>query len=171
MKTRKRLWIIIGSVVAVLAILAVAGWNWHEKPSFCSTVCHTAMDPYVASWESGDGMAAAHAAADVACLECHEPTLSEQLSEVGKTVTGNYTVPLEQRNFGTAEFCLECHGTYEDLAAATEGYAPPDYNPHDSHYDELDCYTCHSMHGQSEMFCTSCHDGLKVPDGWTAAPM
>jgi hypothetical protein len=46
------------------------------------------------------------------------------------------------------------HTSYADIRQATEALEP---NPHDSHFAELDCGTCHRMHGPSEDSCAQCH--------------
>ena len=107
---------IIGGVVAVVVIAAVAGGLvWHEQPSFCNAICHTPMDGYLATYEAEPGqpatdkwgnevadasgmMAALHRqkgeenGESITCLSCHVPTLSEQLSEGMHWVTGSYNV-------------------------------------------------------------------------------
>jgi DnaJ-class molecular chaperone len=50
--------------------------------------------------------------------------------------------------------CLTCHGSYEALAKKTTHRSR---NPHDSHYPNLDCITCHHGHQTRENFCASCH--------------
>lgn len=163
---KRTIWIIIA--VALVAVLGVAGWKWHEQPTFCSAVCHKVMTPYVESWQGGDMLAATHAKANIKCLDCHEPTISQQLSEVGKYITGNYKTPLPESNIGTKEFCFKCHGTYAEIAEKTEGYSGK-ANPHDSHEGALDCNQCHRVHGQSQLLCAACHGSLELPAGWKAA--
>lgn len=65
------------------------------------------------------------------CLDCHVPTIGEQLSEGGAWLTGNYYVPLAERttadltaarDIDADSFCLNknCHNmTRDDLAQAT----------------------------------------------------
>jgi len=124
---KKRL--VVGlAVLVVLAALLAGGWTWHEQPSFCGAVCHKVMGEYVASWEDGGGLAQAHAEAasteyadGVKCLDCHEPTLQEQIEEVQTYVTGSYRNPLAKVTFSD-DFCFRCHDSWETVAAGTDGY-------------------------------------------------
>jgi hypothetical protein len=47
------------------------------------------------------------------------------------------------------------------------------YNPHDNHFGTLMCTKCHDHAGKgnSQVWCTSCHIGMKIPKGWSAAPV
>lgn len=163
-----RRWIVVGVVAAALVAAGVGFWVWHEQPGFCNAICHTPMDPYVEGYYSRDPalLSAVHEGADVTCMGCHKPTLSEQLAEGASWVAGGYGVPLEQRRFDD-RFCLNkaCHDTSrEGLAVDTRGYA---YNPHeDYHGDDLACRDCHKVHEPSVNACTQCHADALVPDGW-----
>ncbi len=50
--------------------------------------------------------------------------------------------------------CLSCHGSYRELARKT---ASLPRNPHNSHYPNLECTTCHHGHQKEENFCAGCH--------------
>lgn len=56
------------------------------------------------------------------------------------------------------EVCQACHGTLEELAAATAHVQPtnPHMSPHGAPYAV--CSLCHMQHEPSENFCASCHD-------------
>ena len=57
--------------------------------------------------------------------------------------------------------CLNCHGTYEQLAAKGEKL---EHNPHASHLGELECGNCHQGHKASVDYCARCHTfAFKVP--------
>ena len=191
---KKRVGITVG-VVAVVLIVAIAGmWSWHEKPSFCGTVCHTPMASYLETYEqpvNSEGvdkygnpvsntstmLAAYHGAMRFDCLDCHKPTLNQQVSEGIAWITGDYQYPLEERSvaelgepsgMGSDEMCLNesCHNlTRDDLYNLTASENSI-YNPHWAHHETLDCGTCHKAHGQSVMYCTKCHAQAVVPDGW-----
>ncbi len=53
-----------------------------------------------------------------------------------------------------SETCLSCHVSYKELARKT---ANRPRNPHDSHYPNLECTTCHHGHQKEENFCAGCH--------------
>ena len=126
-KKKKKKWpIVLGTVVGVIAVLAVAFVVWHNQPSFCNAICHTPMDPYLPTYEATPGqasmdkwgnevsdasamMACTHAAEGITCMGCHVPTLSEQINEGIEWISGNYEVVsnptygvvLEERNLKT----------------------------------------------------------------------
>lgn len=213
---RKALPIVIGcTVVAVIAVAGAGFIAWHEQPSFCNAICHTPMDPYVSTLTDGatdkygnelaseaektSMLSYAHANIEngdaIECLDCHVPTLGEQVSEGLSWATGNYTVKgtnangqaflesrsledlVEARGLEPDQFCLNdaCHTsndgsvlTREDLVALTaDEYG--DLNPHEAVHEELACGTCHKAHTQSVNYCSNCHDDAKIPDGWLSA--
>lgn len=81
-----------------------------------------------------------HSAAGLDCKSCHgDAAFTEPVAEAA---------------------CVQCHGTYSDLAART----PWEPNPHRSHMGELACSTCHTIHKPSVSFCDQCHSfGMQVP--------
>ena len=165
----KHVLILIAGVVLVASVAAVGLWEYHEQPQFCGTFCHI-MEPYVESWTDSHLLANAHAETGVTCLDCHEPTLEQQLDELIVYVKNDYKEPLKQREFDN-EWCLRCHehGSYEDIIERTKDYSVngQQVNPHDPPMDMLanvgqehfDCYSCHEMHGESATinFCFGCH--------------
>lgn len=88
-----------------------------------------------------------HAANNMQCSSCHD----EEDPTQG-------VAPV------SADKCLSCHGSREEVAARTAEVGE-DINPHDNfHYDQgLDCTTCHKTHTDSVNLCASCHD----TDLWT----
>ena len=129
-------------------------------------------------------LAVSHAAEGITCLDCHTATMSQQIHEATAWISGNFVSydndmfpsAIDERSLtqlmvatgGTGEeFCLRegCHEyAREDLGALTADYA---YNPHDNHYSlQLDCSECHKAQRASVLFCTNCHSGLKIPEGW-----
>lgn len=164
-----------GVVIAVLAALGATGFVWHEQPSFCSAVCHTPMDAYVEGFLSDDItlLADDHASTDLACLDCHVPTMAQQIEEAQTWISKDFvfyeeTGLLYPRKTGTAQYCTQpgCHSNNEELIVATESYE--EFNPHGpSHNGKLECFTCHNMHRQSVFYCATCHEELIVPEGWT----
>ena len=177
-KKRKNKWLVLGVIVAVLVVAGVGFNIWHEQPSFCNTVCHAPMDNYVASYTSDDpGMLVTpHAKAGVNCLDCHNPKMSEQLTEVVAWTSdtfpvdeqGNLVYP-DAENMASPEFCLKsgCHD-WNDVVNSTWGFAGNDakYNPHSSHQDgAVQCGDCHKSHSTSTLYCGKCH-ALNLPEGW-----
>ena len=195
-------------VVAVVLVVAGAGfWVWHEQPSFCSAICHTPMDSYNETYDQDKGvegvdkygnlvtntasmMAVSHREdAGTTCLDCHVPSLGEQISEGINWISGNYEVvetqtgnlvPTERslsdlteaRGVASEQFCLNeaCHTnddgsvmTRDDLIAKTSNYSR---NPHVEQHESVDCGECHKAHRASVNKCTQCHDDAPVPDGW-----
>lgn len=169
-KKRARKWPIVVGVVVVVLVAAGAGFLvWHEQPGFCNAICHDPMDPYVEGYYSNDPnlLVSAHAQEGYECLDCHEPTLSEQVSEAVAWATGDFYSDLAKHDLGTEELCLNeaCH-VRADIAAATEDWGGTDFNPHASHVGkDVQCGDCHSVHRESELYCNKCHNAT-LPEGW-----
>ena len=99
------------------------------------------MMPYFRTWADSTFLDHTHAGADIDCAGCHN------------TFFPNSGLSLED--------CLKCHGSYEDLSGTTREVEP---NPHDSHYMDLRCTLCHKGHGDSVLYCNTCHEfDLEVP--------
>lgn len=177
---KKRKWPVVLGVVAVVLVAAVVGFGvWHAQPSFCNAVCHQPMDPYVEGYYSQDDslLVSTHASAGAKCLDCHEPTLSQQVSEGVAWISGDFEVPMESRSETIAvnDFCLSCHDDgdastgmdWDDIVSSTADWnGQPGVNPHANHYfDNLQCGSCHSMHGTSSLVCSDCHV-MELPEGW-----
>lgn len=171
---KKKLIVALVAALVVFGALGVAGWKWHEMPSFCNAICHSPMDRYVEGYYSGDDtlLITKHAGAGIECLECHHPGIETQIMEVTHWVSGNFYDPLYKRNLGN-DFCLDpnCHPfTYQDLEQAT---ADLPFNPHSLQHGEQQCASCHRMHDQSVLYCTQCHneaaqliDSNSTTKGW-----
>jgi len=114
----------------------------------------------LAATEGGPGGALAkkHGAAGVACANCHGAGMP------AKSKGRDAALP----RLATRTFCLGCHASYQAVAAKTVHYDGW-YNPHVSHYGELECYQCHRVHRASELFCTRCHLDMKLPPSWKAS--
>lgn len=176
-RKKTKLMIVVGSVAAVIVVAAAGFWIWHEQPAFCGTMCHDTMGSYLEGYEGDKLLAASHAGADVVCLDCHEPTLQQQIGELQKQLAGDYRLPLEKMAVDD-EFCMRsgCHSR-EEIIAATADYtndqgatanphsmtfAAQDNqktNPHGAGGESIPCSTCHTMHRKSvEMdYCYGCH--------------
>lgn len=169
----------MAGTVAVVLVLAGAGfWVWHEQPSFCNAICHSPMDNYVESYSSGDAgmLVTQHVEAGKNCLDCHNPVITEQLTEVCTWMADDYPMTDDgmlntDKEIATEEFCTNdgCHNM-SDVVNATWGFEGNDakYNPHSSHQDnQLECGDCHKSHETSTLYCAKCHD-LNLPEGWEA---
>ena len=80
------------------------------------------------------------------------------------------TAPASQSAYSSYTFTT-MEQLYEDTASVAERLG---YDPHNSHYGSLSCTTCHESaeDGSSQMWCSSCHVGFKLPDeGWTDYPL
>mgnify|MGYP001436858331 CR=1 FL=1 len=190
-KKKKKWPIVLLIIVLVIAALGCGFWVWHQQPTFCNAICHTPMDNYVNGYydDNSGTLASLHRNAgsltevsatpkNIACLDCHEAKLNEQMSEGIAWISGNYSVDASgnltlsaaevMKGGGTTakEFCTRCHD-YDKVVASTENWGGEDgVNPHSSHQGELECTNCHSAHGTSTLYCNSCHN-WKLPDGWT----
>ena len=217
-RNKKRVGIVAGVVAAVVVVAGVGAFAWHEQPSFCNAICHTPMDGYLETYEATPGqaatdkwgnevadasgmLAAVHASNDskATCLSCHVPTMSEQLTEGGEWVSGNYTLVeqeggsvllterdsdqlTEARGDRGDEFCLRsgCHVnddgsvmTREDLTKLTakesDDPAVIIRNPHSWQHGAQACTDCHKAHRASVLICTECHADMELPEGWISA--
>ena len=210
---RKRLGITLGCIAAVLVVAGAGFMVWHEQPSFCNAICHTPMDGYLETYEAEPGQAATdkwgNQVADASgmlsavhrtndsnatCLSCHQPVISEQVSEGLSWSSGSYTLMAtdgnpageltergtsqltEARGVAGDEFCLnkDCHNlTREDLTALTEvesdNPAVIIRNPHSWQHGQQACSDCHKAHRASVLTCTQCHADMELPEGWISA--
>ena len=164
--SRKRIVVIavLLGVVLVGGVGAAGFWQYHEEPQFCAT-CHI-MDPYLDSLQTPGFGAQVHAEEGLACLDCHEPTIQQQMDELAVYLQGDYEVPLKDLKY-RMEDCLACHehGDYEEIIEMTADLEEElGANPHASHYGEMECRLCHKMHGESDDYCAQCHAyGFEVP--------
>lgn len=105
--------VIAATCIAIVAIVGIAFWHWHETPGFCGTMCHNSMSAYsetfvqelgkpgVDKWGNAVSNVSAmlgpvHNQVGKSCLSCHIPTLPQQLGEVRETLTGEYYFPLHE---------------------------------------------------------------------------
>jgi hypothetical protein len=153
--------------LVVFAIVAIAGAGvFHiteasKSAAYCSS-CHV-MDSVVASTTSPTRLAYGHTQAGVTCQECHPQTTGTLAQEIASNAIHSYLQPLAPIKFET-QACLQCHGTYAQLAQRTQNLAR---NPHDSHQGQLDCRTCHRVHSDSVYYCGQCHGDATMPKvGW-----
>lgn len=184
-KKRKKKWpIVLGTVVAVIAVAVVGFLVWHEQPSFCNAICHMPMDPYLPTYEATPGeastdkwgnevadasgmLAAVHrvageeAGSKITCMSCHVPTLSEQIGEGISWISGDYEVLANDTWGGVLqERDLETLVTARGLDSGDEFCLNPDC--HDFTRSDLiqltSKYTRNPHVAQhSTLTCDSCH--------------
>lgn len=173
-RRKKSLWMGVGIVVAVVICAGVGFSMWHNQPTFCNAICHKPMDVYVDGFYNDTSLLAhTHQKSHVNCLDCHVPTLDEQIGEAVSWVKDDYEV-LEDGHLKTVgvtadtKMCFSsgCH-TNDEIIEATKNWGGVEgVNPHQSHQGEaIDCSNCHGVHTTSAMYCNTCHD-YKVPEGW-----
>lgn len=100
---------IAGVIVGVVFLACLGFGAWHETPGFCGAICHTPMDPYLATYETGshdklgnelDQTEASSMLSykhktymgGMRCMDCHKPVIGQQLSEGANWVSGNYSI-------------------------------------------------------------------------------
>lgn len=198
-RNRRKALVVTSVCVAIAAVAGVMLWEWHETPSFCNAICHAPQDPINATYDGvpgqsgcdkwgnpvedmGDLLVVSHKQQGLGCMDCHEPTLGQQITEGFHWVQGNFEYPLNERSLtdlnhylqmdDPASFCLNesCHNmTRADLVAATT--AMGQRNPHvtEPRHQRLECSDCHKSHRQSVNACSRCHEDAPIPDGWLSA--
>ena len=185
------------AVAVTLVVVAAAGVGfgiWHNTPHFCGAICHHPQDPYNPTYYAEPGqpatdkwgnhvanasgmLAATHRAkGDLVCMDCHEPSIREQVTEGLEWLTDDFYYPLSERNFenlvfyrkdaAPEEFCLNenCHDYTK--ATLSQVYADSTRNPHSWHHAEYTCNDCHKSHRASIMVCSGCHQDAMMPEGW-----
>lgn len=174
-KRKKHRWpIALGVVVVVLAGMGGGFWVWHEQPSFCNAICHEPMDNYVDGYYHDTSLLAnAHEREEVSCLKCHETNVDQQVAEGISWIRGDYAVDTAgnieaKRVTADTNMCAQsaCHN-FDKVIAATENWGGQiGVNPHSSHQGiAIDCSNCHGVHGESYLFCNTCHD-YALPANW-----
>ncbi len=178
-------------VVLIAAIAGVGGYQgsmklFHDYPQLCE-LCHI-IKPYYTSWSRSDFLDYRHTLKgrtvkestvegftdkDVVCKDCHYAPPQRLFEELWNYATGNYHNPLEERRFATAE-CFACHKDYNHLITLTANLEKkypnlpqPGWNPHSSHFGEINCRVCHRVHRPSVDFCSTCHGQTMTGPGWT----
>ena len=172
-------WGVLAIILLVIFGGSMAAYEYHGTPQFCGNTCHL-MQSYVDTWtdvEETNYLAASHAKNGVTCLDCHEKTLDQQVSELVTYIHQDYRDPLRRRQFDNS-MCLNCHmeenqhQSYEAIATRTADWLVEyNRNPHDPpHYEDLECSTCHRSHRESEILCADCHNMPNLGNGWAVEP-
>ena len=106
---KKKKYAVAGVIVGVVFLACLGFGAWHETPGFCGAICHTPMDPYLATYETGthdklsnelDQTEASSMLSykhktymgGMRCMDCHKPVIGQQLSEGANWVSGNYSI-------------------------------------------------------------------------------
>lgn len=151
------------TIVIIVVALGIGMFAWHTTPNFCGTFCHDTMNEHLTNYQGTDdsqgaGLAHAHQAADVTCLDCHKADLHTQASEAEIQVFHNPgNVELTSTYYVDNQTCLDCHGgSYEALAKTTEVLG--DYNPHANPHGQMNCNECHKGHSAQVDTCGQCHE-------------
>ena len=167
---RSKKWKLVIIIVPVaVAIIGVGGAYgalayFEANPSACGT-CHV-IQPYVDSYYESDFLDNAHAQAEdpVNCKRCHKYTIPEIVAELVTFIIGDYELPLRARKFPQENCFVGCHGSYEEIILLTK--TEQEFNRHESHFGQVDCWVCHKMHRAQEDYCTKCHSALELGPGW-----
>ena len=145
-------------VVAIIVVAGVVSWQYSGTAEFCA-ICHTEK-PYYDSWKSGQYLDHAHEEKGITCDDCHVPPGQNRIMQIPTYmkegfdyVRGDYDTPFPEANL-SKEYCLKCHGTYDELAQKTVNVKP---NPHQSHLGEIQCQLCHKSHKPFQNYCAKCH--------------
>lgn len=158
----------------LLVCVAAGGTLWLQQQiqtqSYCAN-CHV-MARYYSSWKSSVFPAHTHAQNGLVCQDCHEVTLRSAVWDIFSNVTHSYQLPLKEQKV-QAEACFRCHASYAQLAEMTNNLKGPDgfalgRNPHNSHWGQLECGTCHKMHRVSRDWCSECHGLKRTGPAWNA---
>lgn len=130
----------------------------------CAT-CHLAEDE---SRNNSACLASRHEAET--CTTCHTASTSLEETHASATATGTMPAKLSKKNTISDETCLNCHGTWEELADksvdvtvftdANGTVANPHALDRSGDHQIITCITCHTMHKEQEdqmNTCLSCH--------------
>lgn len=144
-------------LVFIVLVIGISGFSFHSytktNPSFCAS-CHN-MESHVTSYLTSNHLDNVHSQANVMCKDCHSNyTVFDETKSLFTYISGDYDEIFTKRKFDS-EMCLQCHISMEYQAEQTVYLAR---NPHDSHYPELQCTTCHAAHSNQVDYCSQCHD-------------
>lgn len=130
--------------------------------------CHTEE---AASMEDATLLASGHAAFD--CVTCHaEADIASSHQGVTAPPDEDQQLAIKKagRTMGTIDFCLQCHGTLEELAEKTTDVTlvkdsngtvvNPHAIPENAAHEEdgvQQCYNCHRLHNTSPSPTTNCN--------------
>lgn len=130
---------------------------WHADMD-CS-ICHVLE---ARSMTRDRFLAFQHAQAGETCRSCHDSSDDLAIKHRGVFEETDTRVPAKKYS---QNFCLNCHGSYEELIELTKDSTVCTdkkenvVNPHDTHLGQADCYHCHRIHRVSSgvRYCYTCH--------------
>ncbi len=143
--------------LGIILVIGISGFSFHSyiktAPSFCAT-CHN-MESHVTSYLSSSHLDNVHYQANVMCKDCHSNyTVIDEATSLVQYVTGDYDDIFTKRKYDN-QMCLQCHISQEFQAQQTDYLTR---NPHDSHWPDLPCGTCHVSHANQVNYCAQCHE-------------
>jgi hypothetical protein len=94
------------------------------------------LKPYFLSWIKSSNLDHVHKNYGVYCSDCHTDYLGPEAG------------------YDTYQNCVACHGDYENLRLSAE---LSETDPHNPHFPDLKCDSCHKGHTGFENFCAKCH--------------
>jgi uncharacterized protein with PIN domain len=95
-------------------------YSCHERFNESSGKNIERIVPYFRSWATSNYLARKHSLKKVSCTLCHGTYFPDKMPSM--------------------ERCLQCHGSYEQIASLTKDVIP---NPHISYFPDLRCVRCH----------------------------
>lgn len=145
----------IALVVVNIGIFGFIAIDNHSRtsPEFCAS-CHN-MESHVDSYLNGNSMDNIHHQANVGCKDCHSDySVIDETTSLIKYATGDYEKVFKRRKVED-EMCLQCHISLDYHADRTDFL---NKNPHQSHWPELRCTSCHISHDEQVDYCSRCHE-------------
>ena len=181
-KTKKLILVSLSvSVIILIALSILVGFTSKdlereasvEKEDIVQYDVQNLMSSYINSMSNQKTLLYAHYTQEtsedikVTCLSCHDvETLRKLFSMPDSTANSEEDKNLTKRSI---EMCLECHGTYAEVAELTKDTKLAAFfnvNFHDPSFmkdgpkDPIPCTSCHIMHGTTRItsnFCHACH--------------
>lgn len=180
---------ILGAIVAVIIVAGIGMMVWHEKPSFCSTMCHI-EETYVNNYMQEQGVVGtdkygnevsdtnammsvlhretrATAKPEIVCVDCHIPNMMELAGDGVHYVTGNYPMPRDERTASHMQSWN--HDSMESFCANENCHVYLLGDDGELSYDKLEASTSgrefnpHEQHHEAlTLECTSCHKGHRA---------
>ncbi len=103
---KRRPLVVAVALVVLIGIGSFAMKQASANPAFCGS-CHN-IQPYVDGYLGSDLLAHDHNKANIKCIDCHNKTISEKISEGIAYVTDDFDDPMGKHKLDNAT-CLKCH--------------------------------------------------------------